>query len=137
MRQRVEHSRPRSAALAAFCKTSVFVVAILIGSLFGVSEIAWAQGQPITFSAVGDVPYSDSEKPEFQQHMDDHDRYSPSEFLVHLGDIKSSGSCPESWYSEMRGICGRCRFLRLSSPVTTNGTIATTPLRRGRIGSPT
>ena len=104
MRQLAEfYSRTRSAALAVCFNVYVLIAAAtLIGSVFGVSDIVWAQGQPITFSAVGDVPYSDSEKPEFQQHMNDHDRYSPSEFLVHLGDIMPHTSCTESWYSEMR-----------------------------------
>jgi hypothetical protein len=75
---------------------------ILIAGTLSAAASAWAQGQPISFSAVGDVPYSLAERAEFQQHMDNHDLYSPSEFLVHLGDIKSGGSeCTESWYREM------------------------------------
>ncbi|MGH9146693.1 MAG: PKD domain-containing protein, partial [Vicinamibacterales bacterium] len=104
MRNHVEHgSRSGSAALGACFKIHALITAaILIVGVFGASEIAWAQGQPIIFSAVGDVPYSDNEKPEFQQHMDNHDLYSPAEFLVHLGDIMPQSTCDESWYSWMR-----------------------------------
>ena len=63
---------------------------------------AFAQAQPITFSAMGDVPYSSSEVPTLLGQIRDHNRYSPSEFLVHLGDIKSgSTSCTESYYRDM------------------------------------
>ena len=80
MRHNAEHhSRPRSAARAAFFKTTqaLITAAILIGSVLGVCEMAWAQGQPIIFSVIGDVPYGTNEKADFQQHMDNHDLYSP------------------------------------------------------------
>ncbi|HEY7444940.1 MAG TPA: choice-of-anchor D domain-containing protein [Vicinamibacterales bacterium] len=84
-------------------KLRVVFVAVLVGGVLGAGELAYAQGQPISFSAVGDVPYSTSEKAEFQQHMDKHDLYSPADFLVHLGDIKDRDSeCSESWYQQMR-----------------------------------
>ncbi|MGH9146395.1 MAG: PKD domain-containing protein, partial [Vicinamibacterales bacterium] len=94
---------PRRVVPAALLKAGTLVaVAFLIAGVLGGNQVAWAQGQPIVLSAVGDVPYSDSEKSEFQEHMDSHDLYSASEFLVHLGDIKSGGSsCAESWYRDM------------------------------------
>jgi hypothetical protein len=97
------HGRRRSGAATALLNISRLIgTAILVGNVAAISHSAWAQGLPITFSAVGDVPYSDSEKSEFQEHMDNHDLYSASEFLVHLGDIKSGGSsCSESWYRDM------------------------------------
>ncbi len=105
MQQHIEnHRRPRIAASAAFFNTkqALITAAILIGSVLGVCEMAWAQGQPIIFSVIGDVPYSTGEKADFQQHMNNHDLYSPSEFLAHIGDIKSGGgSCVESWYRDM------------------------------------
>ncbi|RPH60833.1 MAG: hypothetical protein EHM89_08250, partial [Acidobacteria bacterium] len=97
------HGRRRSAvATAVFKINAVIGVAILIGSVLGAGGVAFAQGQPIVFSAVGDVPYSTGEISEFQEHMDNLDLYSGSEFLVHLGDIKSGGgTCAESWYQSM------------------------------------
>ena len=60
---------------------------------------------PITFSAIGDVPYSDSEVPILQGHVNNHNVYSPSEFFVHLGDIKSgSETCAEFRYSRVADI---------------------------------
>ncbi|MDZ7344555.1 MAG: choice-of-anchor D domain-containing protein, partial [candidate division KSB1 bacterium] len=39
-----------------------------------------------------------------QQQIADHNKYSPSEFFVHVGDIKSgSGSCSESIYQKVKG----------------------------------
>jgi hypothetical protein len=60
---------------------------------------AWAQGQPITFSAYGDIPYGSSDYAILQQHIADHNRYSPSAFLLHIGDMLS-GSCIESKYAD-------------------------------------
>jgi hypothetical protein len=76
-----------------------------IGCLFGVAGPAWGQGDPITFSAIGDIPYNQSEKLQLQQHMDGHNLFSPSEFLVHLGDIKAGTTpCVETWYEEVAAI---------------------------------
>ncbi len=69
--------------------------------LLGMSQLGWAQGQPITFSATGDVPYSSSEASTFQKQLENHNKYSPSAFLVHVGDIASSGDCDESNYSSV------------------------------------
>ena len=60
---------------------------------------------PIIFSATGDVPYGDSEVSTFQQQIDNHNVYSPSDFFVHLGDIfSSSESCSESHYQRVADI---------------------------------
>jgi hypothetical protein len=69
------------------------------------AEPARGQGSPIDFSAIGDVPYSGAEEAELEQHVDDHNLYSPSEFLVHLGDIKGGNSnCVESYYTDVADI---------------------------------
>jgi len=61
-----------------------------------------AQGEPIIFSATGDIPYGSNEVPIFQQQIEDQNLYSPSEFFVHLGDIKEqSDQCPEIYYSSV------------------------------------
>ena len=72
---------------------------------YGVFEIIpLPTGEPITFSATGDVPYDPSEIPIFEQQIIDQNLYSPSEFFVHLGDIKNqSDPCDESFYSDMAG----------------------------------
>jgi PKD repeat protein len=59
----------------------------------------------VIFSAIGDVPYGPDEIPELQQHVADHNRYSPSAFLVHLGDILSgSEACEEVRYQTVADI---------------------------------
>ncbi|HXV64941.1 MAG TPA: hypothetical protein VEK15_29860, partial [Vicinamibacteria bacterium] len=84
---------------------SIFALSVLVAASLGVGESAWGQGDPITFSVIGDVPYSEGEKAELQSHMDNHNLFSPSEFLVHVGDIKSSsGTCTESWYADTASI---------------------------------
>jgi hypothetical protein len=71
----------------------------------GLCHLVRAQGQAITFSATGDVPYSSSEATIFQQQVANHNKYSPSAFLVHVGDIKAeSGTCSESNYSSVANI---------------------------------
>jgi hypothetical protein len=63
-----------------------------------------ARSQPsvdeaFSFSVIADVPYDADEILQLDQHFFDHNRYSPADFVAHLGDIKSSGgSCDESHY---------------------------------------
>ena len=69
-----------------------------------VNETAF-QDETFTFSALGDVPYSQAEVPVLQEHMDNHNLYSPSDFLIHLGDIKSASEpCVESRYQDVANI---------------------------------
>jgi len=66
----------------------------------GLCRSGWAQGQPVTFSAVGDIPYSGSEAVVFQKQVPNHNIYSPSSFFAHVGDIGVGGSaCIESNYA--------------------------------------
>jgi uncharacterized repeat protein (TIGR02543 family) len=61
--------------------------------------------EPFSFSVIADVPYGAAEISELAQHFDDHDRYSPSDFLAHLGDIKhGSEACEESHYQIVAGV---------------------------------
>jgi hypothetical protein len=61
--------------------------------------------EPILFSVTGDIPYGTSEIAVFQEQIDAHDLYSPSEFLVHVGDIKAgSEDCSEDRYNVVAGI---------------------------------
>jgi hypothetical protein len=85
----------RSAVLPAM---AIFFFCLLI-----LTRSAWAQNQALIFSVTGDIPYSSSEEGEMQQQIAEHNLYSPSEFFVHIGDIKSgSGSCSESVYRNVR-----------------------------------
>ncbi len=64
-----------------------------------------ARGADVIFSAIGDVPYSPEEIAELEQHVADHNRYSPSAFLVHLGDILSSSEqCQEIRYQTVADV---------------------------------
>ncbi len=64
-----------------------------------------AGAQTITFTAIGDVPYDDSELPVLQQHCVDHNLYSPGEFMVHVGDIFSGGTpCEEFRYQQVADV---------------------------------
>jgi hypothetical protein len=63
---------------------------------------AGAANAPVTFSVIADVPYAESELAVLAQHVTNHDRYSPADFLVHLGDIVgSSGPCVEPAYQDV------------------------------------
>src|SRR5262245_20138333 len=64
-----------------------------------------ARAADLIFSAIGDVPYSTSEIPELEEHIANHNLYSPSRFLIHLGDIKSgSETCAEARYATIADI---------------------------------
>jgi uncharacterized repeat protein (TIGR02543 family) len=75
---------------------------VFMQALMVLCRSAWAQDQPITFSAMGDGPYGTNQVPIFQQQLANHNRYSPSAFLVHLGDIFSGGEpCDTSHYTSV------------------------------------
>jgi len=66
----------------------------------GVNEPSRAQGQQVIFSATGDIPYGTSEISVFNQQIANHNKYSPSQFFIHVGDIISgSDPCDEAKYS--------------------------------------
>ena len=79
-------------------------IGVLLCTLFGASPFVWAQNQAITFSATGDVPYGPQEMVKFQQQISNHNRYSPSAFFVHLGDIFTSGACGDTSYVLMANV---------------------------------
>ncbi len=70
-------------------------------AVFSVCPLVRAQNQAVTFSATGDVPYGANEMPKFQQQISNHNRFSPSAFFVHLGDVFTSGACGDSSYALM------------------------------------
>ena len=100
-RHRSRVSTPLSQLLV--CCIMLFAPAGAVAS--GGTDAATLADSPIIFSATGDVPYGDSEVSVFQQQIDDHNVYSPSEFFVHLGDILSgSESCSEFRYQRVADI---------------------------------
>jgi hypothetical protein len=78
----------------------VFTLAIFMFAMTGLFTCAWAQGQPLTFSVMSDMPDWDYELTTFQQYMVDHNRHSSSAFLIHTGDIFRAG-CSESKYADV------------------------------------
>lgn len=76
--------------------------ALPIALAFALLQLATAgsaQNAPITFTVIGDIPYSSSEIADFEGHVADNNVFSPGDFFVHVGDIKSgSSSCVESHY---------------------------------------
>jgi hypothetical protein len=86
---------------------------LLAASLLFGGGAAGALDEPVTFSVIGDVPYADSELAKLEQHVANHDLYSPSDFLVHLGDIFGETEvCFEARYVAVASI-----FEELAVPV--------------------
>ena len=78
------------------------ICAFFCSTLLAPVPHAHAQSQPIVFSAMGDVPYSNADVTTLRRQIVNHNKYSPSEFMVHVGDIKSgSQPCVESWYRQV------------------------------------
>lgn len=68
--------------------------------LFGCST----KNETIIFSVMGDVPRSDQEDILIQKQIKLHNEKSNSEFMFHVGDIKSGSSpCDEKVYSKVAG----------------------------------
>ena len=76
---------------------------IFLLAIAGPFSRAYAQGKPITFSAFGDIPYNNSEYALIQQYAVNHNLYSPSAFIVHIGDMLT-GSCDEKKYADLAQI---------------------------------
>lgn len=73
--------------------------------LFLLIFIAFSQAQqPLQFSVMGDVPRSTAEDTLLQQQIILHNQQSASEFMLHVGDIKSGGApCDEAVYAKVSG----------------------------------
>jgi len=83
--------------------TKRFFIFFLV--LISISSLSRAQGRQVIFSVTGDVPYSSSEVKTFKKQVANHNKYSPSAFFVHVGDIMSGGApCNESVYSQVADI---------------------------------
>jgi hypothetical protein len=92
---------------AAFRLDRVGLLCSLVGVLLipALVDPAAAADAPITFSVIGDIPYGTSELDELEEIVEDHNVYSPSDFFVHVGDIKSgSEPCTEPRYATVARI---------------------------------
>jgi len=91
--------RPRGRLLRRLAAIALPLVALAAGSATA------AVGDPVVFSVFGDTPYGEDEIPEFQAHIANHNLYSPSAFLVHVGDIMSSSeTCQEIRYQTVADV---------------------------------
>jgi hypothetical protein len=62
------------------------------------------QSTTIIFSVMGDIPRSDGEDILIQEHIKLHNEMSKSEFMFHVGDIKSGSTpCDEKVYAKVAG----------------------------------
>jgi hypothetical protein len=69
--------------------------------LYGNGVFISIPGEPVTFSVTGDYP-DFGEMEILEQHIIQHNLYSPSEFFVHVGDILDQGdSCQEASYQNI------------------------------------
>jgi hypothetical protein len=95
--------RPR-ARVRGRLRRSLAALALPLLGLLGGSAGA-AVGDPVVFSVFGDVPYRDSEIDDLEQHIANLNQYSPSAFLVHVGDILSGSEvCRETRYQTVSDI---------------------------------
>jgi len=73
------------------------IIALLICFLFQCCDVF--QRSTLIFSIMGDVPRNAREDTILQKQIIAHNKYSDSEFMVHLGDIKSGSTpCDEKIY---------------------------------------
>ncbi len=83
-------------------KKNSLLILVLIVSLISACQ---DNPKPITFSAVGDVPYSKEVELEFDKNISIHNANSNSSFLIHLGDIKpGKWPCEEGIYDNVSGL---------------------------------
>ncbi len=82
----------------------LFLLTVLL-PLLSPSGPAHAAGNPVIFSVFGDMPYRESEIADLEEHVANLNLYSPSAFLVHVGDIMSgSETCQEIRYQTVSDI---------------------------------
>ncbi|MDH5604461.1 MAG: hypothetical protein OEY51_10995 [Cyclobacteriaceae bacterium] len=63
------------------------------------------QHVPVSFTAMGDVPYTPQDFIDLAGQIEKHDKNASSSFIIHLGDIKTSAdSCNERRYQEVANI---------------------------------
>ena len=81
----------------------IFVAVVVLSSAHGISPAQDVHNTLLTFRALGDVPYNETEYQQLARHVAD---LQPSAaFVVHIGDIKSGSSpCEETVYERVAGI---------------------------------
>lgn len=63
------------------------------------------QTDPVTFTVIGDVPYSEEQRTGLLALIDKHNALDPSEFVVHVGDFKPGiVPCEEPVYKDVDSI---------------------------------
>lgn len=79
----------------------IFPIYLLLATLISCTK----KNQTITFSAIGDVPYSEEVAQQLERNIQEHNKTSESSFVVHLGDIKpGSKPCDEAVYKRVSGM---------------------------------
>jgi chitodextrinase len=92
--------RPRLSIVFLAHLRGLLAISLGIACAWGYASSAAAQGQPLTFSVTGDIPYSGKEAL-FEGFVDQHNRKSPSKLFFHVGDIKSQTTeCPAFYYQQ-------------------------------------
>jgi hypothetical protein len=60
---------------------------------------------PISFTAIGDVPYNDEQQDGLIEIISKHNALGASEFVIHVGDIKpGAGECNETVYQDVSNL---------------------------------
>ena len=78
----------------------LLAISLGVACVWAYASSASAQGQPVTFSVIGDIPYSGKEGL-FQGFVTSHNLKSPAKLFFHVGDIKSqTDACPEFYYAQ-------------------------------------
>jgi hypothetical protein len=87
---------------ARYVRMAMLMLCAAVGVTAPPASSQQPPAEPVSFSVIGDVPYTSTEALEFEQHIADHNLYSDAEFFVHVGDIKAgSSTCVEQQYSDM------------------------------------
>lgn len=61
--------------------------------------------EPVIFTAIGDVPYSDWQRDTIAKVITKHNQIAKSEFVIHVGDIKTGQTpCEESIYQDVSNL---------------------------------
>jgi len=97
----VVHSLRSSARNASSLLGSALLCLLQVAAVqaLPIPDLPSLQQASVIFSVTGDVPYGSSEISVFQDQINDHNTYSPSSFIVHVGDILAGDeSCNESRY---------------------------------------
>ena len=86
--------------LELFSVVTIGLILVMTISCSSQSLLVNSQSRFVTFSVMGDVPRSETEKIILQEQIRQHNQQSPSQFVFHVGDIKSGESpCNEDNYA--------------------------------------